>query len=479
MQIRRIGICGGGTAGWIAASVLARVLHASAYTIHVIDSGGADESLGPHSPALATLPSARLFHGQFGYDENDIIAQASGCFTLGTAISAWTATGTPCFHPLGDTGAPMGHIGFHHLASRLRAQGKTINLPDYALAALCAQANRFQRPAQNSSSVLSTLDYGLLLDSAAYTDFFRKDAKARGVTVQNGIIENVMLDEDGLIDGVHMADGSIHNADLYVDCTGADARVIGSMPGVAFQDWGHWLPCNQIIHRHMLSSDAPPPYVHMLADTAGWTRHIATRTHMCETHQTRNDGTSEAGLYASGRRSEFWVGNCIALGAAAATIDPLSPLSLHLLQASVRRLINLFPNDRVSPIEAQNYTMQTEQELEGARDWAILPYKINGHGGQEFWNHCRDMAIPDRLNHRIELYKATGRIALYDGDIMEEADWISLYDAQAIYPRRYDAAADGITVAAIDAHFAKIREIMLHEISQMPFHQDYLKGIVQ
>jgi tryptophan 7-halogenase len=483
MPIKRIAIAGGGLVGWLTASVLSRIFGSSKCSIEIIDGDGVDNSMGPFVPALATLPSAPTFHSQFGYSEDALIAETGSCFSLGSAISGWTAKGTPCFHPFGDIGAAMGHIGFHHLAAKLRANGAVVNLPDYALNALCAQTNRFIRPPNDSATVLSTLDYGMLIDTAAYANFFRNDAKARGVVETFGEIAHVVTDGKQLIEHVALRNGQEIKADLFIDCTGDQAQLINALPGTDFHNWGHWLPCDQISSAIAAHQDAPAPYVHYAAGTAGWSSFIATQRQRSESHLVSSAASSEplsdAHSFNAGCRSTFWSGNCVALGAAAATLDPLSPLSLHLIHASIRRLIDFFPNDPLSPIEAGTYNRLTKEALESARDWAILPYKVNGRVNDPFWDQCRTMPVPDRLAHKIELYKATGRIAIYDGDIMEESDWVAYFDAQGMYPRRYDPAANGIPLNAIQDHFTRVREIMIREVAQIPFHHDYLKGIVQ
>jgi tryptophan 7-halogenase len=479
MPIKHIAIIGGGLAGWMAASTLARVFGSGRCNILIIEDEKADCSMGPHIPVMATLPSARLFHAQFGHSEDDIITKTSGCFTLGNAISGCNAGGITCFHPYGDTGAPLGHVSFHHLAAKLRSEGATVNLPDFSIAALCAQTNRFIRAPNDDASVLSTLDYGVILDTALYTNYFREDALGRGVIETRGSVEHVALDEADLICSVTVSNGESIEADFFIDCTGDKASLMRFFPSSSFQSWSHWLPCDTVTVNKIPRSDAPALYTHLAAATQGWTHFLATRSHISECRMAKDIRAADAQRFNSGHRCAGWAGNCLAVGAAAATIDPLSPLSLHLLQSSIRRLIDLFPNDRLCLIEARNYNQDSIEELESARDWAILPYKINGRNEDAFWDQCRNMAVPDRLEHRIELYKATGRVALYDGDIFEEADWVALFDAHGIYPRRYDPAANSIPVNAIKEHFQRIREIMLAEVAKIPFYQDYLRSITQ
>ncbi len=482
MPVKTIVIAGGALAGWMAASVLSRRISRQFTDIIVIDDGATDDSLGPAVPALASLPSARHFHAQFGYDEDAIINATGGGFSLGTAISGWTQSGKAIFHPFGDTGASMGHVSFHHLAARLRAEGVSINLADYALAALCAQTNRFVRPLPDNSSVLSTLDYGLLLDTARYCEMFKRDALANGVTAVDGAILRAEIDADGLVTSVATNAGPIA-ADLFLDCTGSSASIIGALPGVVFQDWSHWLPCDRLTSTSFTSQEPPLPYAHLAAQDAGWglfLSNMGMQYEMTVSHGTlTSDQSADRTFYRSGRRSTLWQGNVVALGAAAAVIDPLSPLSLHILQSAIQHLLALLPATKSSMVEAAHFNEVMSAELDCARDFAIMPYKLNGRIGAPFWDGCRAIAVPDTLTHKIELYRATGRISLHDGEIMTEADWVACFDAQGIFPARYDPAANAISVDQIQQHFDRIRQVMLGEVRQMPFHMAYLQSIAQ
>jgi tryptophan 7-halogenase len=480
MPVETIVIAGGGLAGWMAASVLSRQISRRLTDIIVIDDGITDDSLGPPVPALATLPSARRFHAQFGYDEDTIINATGGGFSLGTAISGWTQIGGGVFHPFGETGANIGHVSFHHLAARLRAEGVAINLADYALGALCAQTSRFIRPLPDNRSVLSTLNYALVLNAARYCAMFKLDAQANDVTAIDAAILGTEFGADGLVASVATDAGPIA-ADLFLDCTGSSATIIGALPSVTFQDWSRWLPCDHLANNSLTSQDPPLPYAHLAAQDAGWGMFLSTIGMQHENvvfhGASTPDQYSDATAYLSGRRSTLWQGNVIALGAAAAVIDPLSPLSLHMLHSAIQQLITLLPAIKASTVEASHFNEVITAELNCARDFAIMPYKLNGRAGTPFWDACCAMAVPDTLAHKIELYRATGRIALYDGEAMTEADWVACLDAQGIYPARYDPAANAIPVDHIQQHFARIRQVMLGELRQMPFHAAYLESI--
>jgi tryptophan 7-halogenase len=470
MPIEKIVIAGGGLAGWMAASALARAFAHFAVRISVVEEGAEDASLGPFVPALATLPATRQFHAQLDYAEDELIKAAAGCFTLGTAISG---SGPSAFLAYGETGAPLDNVAFHDLARRLRGEGIATNAANYSLAALCAQTSRFMRPPPNCRTVLSTLDYGLMLASEPYADCFRRDAIARGVAKHNGGIAAVSVGDDGAVEAVSTTLGENISGDFFIDCSGANASIVGAIDPHGFESWQHFLPCDRLASGIVQSHDPPAPYAHMTAADRGWVRHIPLRGAINESCISSDDSPG-AEHFIPGRRSRAWQKNVVAIGGAAAVVEPGSPLPLFLLQSAIRRLITLFPNDPRSAFEAGEYNRQAVDELDCALDWATLPYKINAQNGSPFWDQCRDMQVPERLMYRMTVYKATGRIVLCEGEIFESSDWLALFNANGLYPAATDPAADRFALKEIEDHFSRIRTIMLQEVAKIPFHAHYL-----
>jgi tryptophan 7-halogenase len=472
MPIDKIVIAGGGTAGWLAAAALARKTRCN---ILVVEIAGIDDSLGLPLRVEATLPSTPAFHKALGFDEDEILISCGGSFTLGRALSNWTAAQTPSFHPFGETGASLGAVAFHQLVARMRAQGETVNLANYSVAALCAQSGRFARPPGDIRSVLSTMAYGVHLESDGYQEVLRADAIAHGVIAVNGEVKEPNLSENQLIESITLSGGEHIDGDLFLDCTGQSRALIGRMPGVKFNDWGHWLPCDRCVVTTSFVDAPPPPYTHFDAHENGWRGFASSRNVIGEALVYKHGDTKRDGYaFTSGRMAAPWAGNCLAIGGAAAIIDPVASTQLHLASSAILRLLKLFPHDRACRVEAAEYNRQTIEEFENARDFAILHYKANGRVGSRFWDDCRGMEVPDRLAHKMDLYTNTGRLALHDGESFEASDWLALFDALGVRPRNYDVMADAIKPAHIADYMQQVRTAMLKAVATVAPHSEYL-----
>jgi tryptophan halogenase len=471
----RIVILGDGVAGRAAAAMLSRALPAGRYTLALVPTGTSDDSLGPFGPVEATLPSVREFHVGLGLQEDDLLRETGASYALGLAVTGWSPTTQTYFIPHGDIGAPLDTVPFHQLVERLRAAGDSVRPTDFSLAALAAQMGRFARPSDDPASVLFTYSYGLHLPRDGYARALAR--LAPDVRVAGSPFAAARLDDGGDIAALLLESGEAVEGDFFLDASGPSARLIRGALGTPFESWRAWLPCDRATEIRAAPAGAPPPpYAHVEAHAAGWCRTVPSLGGVGEAVVSCSDFVDGAGAnrFEAGRTSLAWNRNCLALGAAAAVIEPLQSASLHLVQGALSRLLKLFPAGPDHQVEAAEYNRQSAEELDRLRDVTILRYKLNGRRGEAFWDAARAMSVPDALRHKLDLYRSRGRVPLLDGDLFEEPEWAALLDSHGIRPRRYDPRADAFPLERIRSHFAAIRSAMLKAAAGLPPHGDYL-----
>jgi tryptophan halogenase len=462
-MIGSIGIVGSGVAGWMAALVLSRALPGAC--IDLIETEGPDWSLGPFGPAEVSLPDFPFWLADHGVDENALLGAARGSFALGTAFSGWAGPEADWFLPFGTIGAPLAGTPFHQIAARLRAAGQKLRLADFSLAAIAAASGRFARPSGDPRSILSSYGYGLHLDRAGLAEMLRT---ASGIAPAGTF--------RAFADGkVTLQDGGTVIADLWLDCTGPAALLAGAGE---WESWAEWLPCDRVVESWNPAEGVPPPYGHAGAFEAGWQRTVPLvggqggALFYASAHLPAQPG---AVSFAQGRRAQAWRGNIVALGAAAALVEPLHGWNLALLQNALTRLIGLLPAAPDGP-EPAEYNRLTAEEADRVRDFAILHYKTNGRAGDPLWDAARAAAVPASLQHKLDLYASRGRVPLYDEELFEAEDWIAVLDGQGVRPRRHDALADAIPEEVLTQHAGHIRALILDAVRAMPHHGATLRS---
>lgn len=459
-QPTRVLIVGGGTAGWLAAASLARLLGPAA-RIELVES----EAIGTVGVGEATIPQIRLLLGVLGINELDFMRHTSATIKLGIQFEGWGRPGESYMHAFGATGRPLGYAPFHHYWLRAQAEGLRSDLWDFSLNYQAARHNRYQPLEADPRAGHEGLVPAFHFDAGKVAIYLRRYAERLGVHRTEGKVVDVQLrGEDGFIDAVRLEDGRSLGADLFVDCSGFRALLIGDALGTGFDDWSHWLPCDRAVAVQSEGTEPLVPYTRAIAREAGWqwriplqhrtgNGHVFCSAHTSEAAATETllanldgapRGTPRVLKFTTGMRRSVWRRNCVALGLASGFMEPLESTSIHLVQSGVDRLVKLFPGPRPEPAAIAEYNRQTRREFELIRDFLVLHYHANERPG-DFWAACRDMPLPDGLAHKMAVFRQTGGIFREPEDLFAEEAWLQVMTGQNVQPAAWHPMADRVS----------------------------------
>ncbi|RFB06124.1 tryptophan halogenase family protein [Parvularcula marina] len=490
-RIKKLVIAGGGTAGWITAAAFSRLLGKS-LDIHLVES----EEIGIVGVGEATIPQIIRLNHMLGLDENEFLRRTYGTFKLGIEFVDWGRLGSRYLHTFGDTGINLANLHFHQYWLRYRQAGGENSLWDYSLHQQAADDNKFARMDRVGSSPMGGLAYAFHFDAALYAAYLREYAEAQGVRRTEGIIASVeRTTEDGGIAALKLEDGTRIEGDFFIDCTGFRAFLIGQELKTDYQDWTHWLPCNRAIAVPSEKLSPLPPFTRATAKSAGWqwriplqhrtgNGHVFSNEFMSEDEATAIllDGLEGEALsdprtlkFTTGRRETFWEKNCVAIGLSSGFLEPLESTSIHLIQSNVSRLISLFPRDGLHSADIDEYNRRTAAEFEQVRDFLILHYHQTEREDSPFWQHCRNMEVPEPLNEKMALFRASGRIGRDVDDLFRDTSWMQVMLGQGIEPQDYHPMADNITDAQLDEFLRNVRAIIDNAVTPLPSHEDFIK----
>jgi tryptophan halogenase len=489
--IGRIAIVGGGTAGWMAAALLAKILKDRARSITLVES----EEIGTVGVGEATIPPIRSFNGLLGIDEDDFVRQTRATFKLGIEFRNWGAAGHRYMHPFGKYGITIDRVAFHHHWLRLRASGDETPLGDYSLSACAAYRGRFTRPVEDPRLILSSLSYAFHFDAGLYAAYLRKYSEQRGVQrVEGKVVDVELRAEDGFIRALQLDDDRRVEADLFIDCSGFRGLLIEQALATGYEDYTHWLPCDRAA---AVPSERVPritPYTRSTAHAAGWQwriplQHRTGNGHVFCSRFVSDDeaiATLLANLdgaalgeprllkFTTGRRRKFWNRNCIALGLAAGFLEPLESTSIHLIQSGLTQLAAIFPDLSFDPADAAEYNRLQLLEFDRVRDFIILHYKQTTRDDSPLWRHCREMQIPESLAYRLQLFAASGRVAFEDNELFVESNWLSVMHGQGIAPRRHDPLAGLVPLAETRRRLSELKGLIASTAAAMPTHEIFI-----
>ena len=484
-RVRRVVIAGGGTAGWMVAAGLSKIL-GKLLDIRLVES----DEIGTVGVGEATIPTLVLFHRLLGINEQEFMAATQGTFKLGIGFESWRDLGENYIHSFGLTGKDHWTAGFQHFWLKGRDRKLATDYGDYCLELRASLEGRFSHLPRNG------MNYAFHIDAGLYAKFLRKFAEGFGVKRIEGKIVDVKLDEaSGNISSIKLDSGDLLEGDLFIDCTGFRGLLIGNALHVGYEDWSHHLFCDSAVALQTESVGPAIPYTRSIAREAGWQWRIPLQHRvgngMVYCSRYLADDAAKQGLLANvegkvlteprvikfrpGQRLKSWTKNCIAVGLASGFIEPLESTSIHLIQRGITRLMQMFPSAGIRQSDIDEYNKQTWQEIEYIRDFIVLHYHVTHRQDSPFWRSCRGMEIPASLKHRIGLFRETGRVFRAPNELFAENSWIQVMLGQGMYPDSHHPAADLMGDAELADFLGGIRSYVDRTVAQLPSHQAYVE----
>lgn len=488
--ITRIVIVGGGTAGWMSAALISKLL-GKLVSIVLVES----EEIGRIGVGEATIPPVRHVNEVLGIDEADFLRETKATIKLAIQFEGWHQPDHHYLHAFGTLGKSIAFCPFHHYWLRAVKAGFTTNLWDYSLNYHCAQENKFA-PINTRDSNLELL-YAYHFDAGLYAQYLRSYSEKCGVMRVEGLIEHVHRDTDsGDINHLVLKDGRVIGGDLFIDCSGMRGLLIRNTLGVGFEDWSHWLPCDRAIAVPSERFATTLPYTRAIAHPMGWQWRIPLQhrngnglvycSHYCSDDEAvhwllsrlESAALAEPSVirFKTGRCVAPWSHNVIAIGLSSGFLEPLESTSIHLIQSAIVRLIKLFPQREINPADMAEYNRQSAIEFEQIRDFIILHYFLNARH-DAFWRDLRAMDIPASLAHKMNLFQASGRLFREQDDLFSESSWLQVMIGQGLMPHDYHPLANHLSEQQLTGMLANLKTIKRSPLAKMPDHDNFLMAV--
>ncbi|MFA6444202.1 MAG: tryptophan halogenase family protein [Sterolibacterium sp.] len=489
--IKNIVIVGGGTAGWMTAAAMSKVL-IPGYNVRLVES----DEIATIGVGEATIPHIKSFNANLGIDEDEFLRKTQGSFKLGIEFVNWGKIGDRYIHGFGMIGQDLAEIPFYQYWLKMHQAGEAADLGEYSINTLAPRHAKFIRAnPEMPGSPLGQITNAFHFDAGLYAKFLREFAEKRGVVRSEGKIVQVLQREpDGYIDAVVLASGERIAGDLFIDCTGTRGLLIEQTLKTGYDDWTHWLPCDRAIAAQCESAGPLLPLTRSTAHSAGWQWRIPLQHRLgngivySSKFMERDEATSRLMNnlegkaltepryipYVPGRRKKTWNRNCVAIGLAAGFFEPIESTNIHLIQTAISRLFTFFPRTSFDAADIDEFNRQVEFEYERIRDFIILHYKATERDDSPFWNYCRNMSIPDTLQHKIDLYRSNGRIFRDGLELFADVSWIQVMHGQGIRAQGYSPLVDLHSREEIAQLLNNVKTVIGKCVDVMPTHADFI-----
>jgi tryptophan halogenase len=490
-RIRSIAVVGGGSAGWIAASVLSRALAGTGCKITVVESA----DIGRIGVGEATIPAILDLLRFLSIDETDFVRHVGATYKLGIKFHDWRSLGHTYWHPFGVFGTPVARRPFFHAWHKARAEGLAPRFNDFSLCAAMGDELKFRFPDAKAGGPAAGVRYALHFDAHRVAHYLRSYAERHGVVRLDRTVSGATQRDDGLLDELVFSDGSRLGADLFIDCSGFRGVLIEQALKTGYIPWGQWLPCDRAVAVDSEMAGPRTPYTGAHARPAGWrwriplqeragNGYVYASAHVGD-DEAFEDLSAELGerllspprflRFVTGRRRLLWNKNCVALGLASGFIEPLESTNIQLAINGVYNLLDHFPDRDFDPANIAAYNEELIAEVEHVRDFIILHYCLTERDDAPMWRHLRTMSLPPNLEAEIERYKATGRVRRAPRDLFTDVSWFYILDGMGVTPKAYDPLVDTVPSERLAAVIADLGRAHAAALAAAPSHDSWFK----
>jgi len=502
---RRIVIVGGGTAGWLSAAYLARALprppRADGWAITLVESA----DIPTIGVGEGSFPTLRSTIATLGRSEAEFIRASDATFKQGVRFTGWAGGATPghadddYFHPFN---LPLGGDTPGLLPFWLDSAGDPAR-PSFADAVTTQErvirAGKGPKRPQDPDFG-GPMNYAYHFDAAKLALWLRDVATANGVERIEATIASVQRGANGDIASVTPADGAPIEGDIFVDCSGFRALLIGETLDAPFRDLGDILFNDRAIAMQVPSApDAPiAPYTLATAHDAGWIWDIGLPnrrgTGCVYSSRHMSDDAAEAVIrryngvdiptrllrFRTGYRERQWIGNTVAIGLSAGFFEPLESTGIMLIEVAARMVADMI----AGPLDpgalagaARTFNRQMTARFAAIVEFLKLHYCVSQRTDTPYWRDNVDPASwPEGLRDKLAQWRH--RLPSRFDFVVDHETFLPPSWAFILHGLGYRTEAGRGALATMPqeardaiATFGKIRQAGLQAAAQLPDHR--------
>lgn len=495
--IKNILIVGGGTAGWMTAGLLNRFLPPGKCRITLVESA----DVGIIGVGEATVPPLVRYLRSLGINEDEFMVATHASYKLGIKFIDWrTGKGDDVFwHPFGPIGGTIDHTQvFHHWLKDVREGRDAGSFYDYSLQALLSDRNKAPRSLKQSTRIIESGSYAYHLDAREFANFLMRLCVKRGVQHVVDNVRGIVQDERGYIKHVETEKHGALAADLFIDCTGFAGLLIEKKLGDPYISWSDYLLCDRAWACPQDYDRKMVPYTQSTALSAGWEWRIplshrvgsgyvfsskfisdedAAKEFLARNHLDPDKAEPRLLRMRIGRRTNFWIKNCVSVGLASGFLEPLESTGIYLIQKSASLLLDNFPDSGFSEQVVRYYNRKMAQAYEEVRDFIILHYVLTEREDTEFWRANRRTVLPDSLAETMALFDETGIVDWDNPQLFGETSFLAIVAGLGRLPRRHLPMADYSNESKAREILAKIKADHASIAAGLPDHGDFVREL--
>jgi len=437
-NLKNIVILGGGTAGWITALYIERVMPDANITL--IES----DEIGILGAGEGSTPHLINFLDFVGIPASKLVKEADATIKNGIKFTNWRNNNSFYYH---------GFYLFNNLdfdGCNLHEKALSINsaftssitldgdVNEFSLTSKISEQNKVpfvykmqasQEPADNILKYDGLGTFSLHFNAVMLADSLRNVAMSRGVTRVEGIVDSIKENKNGDISEVAVGDKKIP-VDFIFDCSGFSKVIIGKHYKSKWKSHSDKLPVDSALPFFIPidSKDPIPAYTESIAMKYGWMWKIPTKerfgcgyvydSSLISEEEARKEIEDYLGyepIYPRKEKGSFkfsagyyetpWVNNCIAVGLSSGFIEPLEATSIWVTIQSLQRVLsNVEAMSSLDPRNARDFNERFRFMSDSVVDFVYLHY-MSDRNDTEFWKKFTIENSPNYVKNMLESWE--------------------------------------------------------------------------
>ncbi len=406
----KLAIVGGGSAGWLTAVYLDKMLNGTGprkqVPITVIES----PKIGRIGVGEATVPTIVRTLQEIGISEETFLETADATFKQAIKFVNWRTT--------------REDHAYYHCFDRFQATGRDNFSLKWALGgraepfaySVSAQPHicdlNLAPKVKGDKEYQGRLPYAYHMDAEKFADYLAKLGAERGVHHIQDTVQDVLLGEKG-IKSVVLEQGGEKSFDFFVDCTGFARRLISKLPGFAYRSFSDKLLCDKAVAIQVPYGEHCSGILSSTLSTAvehGWIWNISLQSRRgfgyvySSAHCDQDDAEARLRRYIgpaakdlsarhlgfqSGVLEQPWVANCVAVGLSAGFVEPMESTGIYFVEYAARTFSELFPIFGNNAVLSSRFNSLIHDRYDEVLDFILAHYVLSDRNDTQFWRDAR------------------------------------------------------------------------------------------